>query len=193
MARSPTYEVRVKREIRDAIAIDPIASIPELVERLNKRLNHSFDPRYIKKLRDKVSRQIIVESDRMQIEDRMNITRENHRISRDALLEIIHAHAPSKDRVEAAKALVMLDLAVFKAELETGMFKKPVEEMAKAIHYEPVPDDMRMVIIAAWKRGGLLPAAVVEGMVPLAMRLPPTAPTATPAIAPATAPSAVTG
>jgi hypothetical protein len=41
---APTYEDRLKREIRDAIAIDPIATIPELTERLSKRLDHSFDP-----------------------------------------------------------------------------------------------------------------------------------------------------
>lgn len=166
MARSPTYEIRIKREIRDAIAIDPIATVPELVERLNKRLDHSFDPRYIKKLRDKVSRQIIVESDRMQIEDRMRVTRENHRISRDALLGIIHGGAAAKDRVEAAKALVMLDLAVFKAEIETGMFQKPVKVMAKEIHYEPIPEEIRRAIIASWMRTQLLPMAVLEKMVP---------------------------
>jgi hypothetical protein len=61
MARfRPTYEDRLKREVRDAIAIYPIATIPEITERLNKRLNHSFDPRYIKKLRDKVTHQLIV-------------------------------------------------------------------------------------------------------------------------------------
>ena len=85
MAHSPTYEVRVRREIRDALAIDPIATIPELTERLNKRLSHSFDPRYIKKLTDKVAHQLIIESDRLRIEDRMKVTRENHRIVREEL------------------------------------------------------------------------------------------------------------
>ena len=75
MAHSPTYEVRVRREIRKALAIDPIATIPELTERLNKRLSHSFDPRYIKKLTDKVAHQLIIESDRLRIEDRMKVTR----------------------------------------------------------------------------------------------------------------------
>jgi hypothetical protein len=64
MADSSTYEVRVRREIRDALAIDPLATIPELTARLNERLNRSFDPRYIKKLTDKVTRQLITESDR---------------------------------------------------------------------------------------------------------------------------------
>ena len=77
MAHSPTYEVRVRREIRDALAIHPIATIPELTERLNERLNHSFDPRHIKKLTDKISHQLIIESDRLRIEDRMKVTHEN--------------------------------------------------------------------------------------------------------------------
>jgi hypothetical protein len=38
--------------------MDPIATIPELTEPLNKRLSHSFDPRYIKKLTDKVAHQL---------------------------------------------------------------------------------------------------------------------------------------
>ena len=163
---APTYQDRLKREIRDALAIDPIATIPELTERLNKRLDHSFDPRYIKRLRDKVTHQLIVESDRMQIEDRMRVTRENHRISRDALLEIVQSRAPSKDRVEAAKALVMLDLAVFKAEIETGMFKKPVEQLAREFHYEPLPGEVREIIIRSWRNFGMLPATIVEQMIP---------------------------
>jgi len=190
---SKGYQDRLKREIRDAIAIDPIATIPEIVERLNQRLNHSFDPRYIRRLRDKVSHQLIVESDRTRIEDRMRVTRENHRIARDALLEVIENAGRAQDRVEAAKALVMLDLAVFKAEIETGMFKQPVEEVAKMFRYEPLPDEIRTVIIASWQRGGMLPPAMIEEMVPLATRLPPAAPTTTPTIAPASAPSAVTG
>ena len=98
----------------------------------------------------------------------MKVTRENHRIARDELLKILHSGAPSKDRVEAAKALVMLDLAVFKAEIETGMFKKPVDQLVKEYRYDPLPDEVRAVIIASWKRGGLLPAAAIEQMVPAA-------------------------
>jgi hypothetical protein len=98
----------------------------------------------------------------------MNHTRENHRIARDAVLEIIHSRAPSKDRVEAAKALVMLDLAVFKAELETGMFKKPIDLIAKEFRYDPLPDEVRAVIIASWTRGGWLPRAAVDQMEPVA-------------------------
>jgi hypothetical protein len=43
----------------------------------------------------------------------------------------------------------MLDLALFKAGRETSMFKKPVEGLAKEIHYEPLPPEARAVVIAA--------------------------------------------
>jgi hypothetical protein len=101
---APTYEDRLKREIRDAIALDAIATIPELTDCLNKRLGHFFDPRYIKRIWDIVSYQIIIESDRMRFEDRMKITRENRRIARDEVLAILHSVELAKDRVEAAKA-----------------------------------------------------------------------------------------
>jgi hypothetical protein len=60
----------------------------------------------------------------------------------------------------------MLDLSLLEAEIETGMYKKPIEAMAKEIHYEPIPVEVRAVIIAAWTRGGLLPRAAFEQMVP---------------------------
>ncbi|MGC2224045.1 MAG: hypothetical protein WA624_17695 [Methylocella sp.] len=52
------------------------------------------------------------------------------------------------------------------AEIANGMYKKPIEIIAKEIHYEPLPDEIRAVIIASWKRGGMLPAATIEQMVP---------------------------
>ena len=56
----------------------------------------------------------------------------------------------------------MLDLAVLNAEAAAGMYKKPIEAMAKEFHYDPLSDEVRMVVIAAWKRGGMLPTAVIE-------------------------------
>lgn len=60
----------------------------------------------------------------------------------------------------------MLDIALLNAEIANGMYKKPIEALAKEIRYDPLPDEVRTVIIASWKRGGLLPAAIIEQMVP---------------------------
>ena len=60
----------------------------------------------------------------------------------------------------------MMDLALLQAEAAAGLYKKPIEVLTREIHYEPLPPEVRMVIIAAWKRGGMLPMATVEEIVP---------------------------
>ena len=52
------------------------------------------------------------------------------------------------DRVEAAKAVVMMDLAVLNAEMAAGLYKKPIEELAKAFAFEPLPGEVRVAVIA---------------------------------------------
>jgi hypothetical protein len=39
--------------------------------------------------------------------------------------------------------------------------------LAREIHYEPLPPEVRTIVIAAWTRGGLLSAATGERMVPV--------------------------
>src|ERR1700730_16393024 len=51
--------------------------------------------------------------------------------------------------------------------------RKPIEVLAKEIHYHPLPDEVRTVIIASWTRGGLLPRATIEQMVPATQRASP--------------------
>ena len=66
--------------------------------------------------------------------------------------------------------MVMMDMAL-QAEMAAGIYKLPAAELAKLIHYEPVGPEVRVVIIAGWVRGGLLPSATIDTMVPAA---PPT-------------------
>jgi hypothetical protein len=59
-----------------------------------------------------------------------------------------------------------LRLARLQAEIANGMYKKPIELLAKEIHYDPLPDDVRVIVIQSWKNFGMLPPATVEAMVP---------------------------
>jgi hypothetical protein len=68
---------------------------------------------------------------------------------------------------EAAKNIVMMDLAILQAEAAAGMYKKPLEVLAREVHYKPLPAEVRAVVIAAWTRGELLPEAAIEQMVPI--------------------------
>jgi hypothetical protein len=44
-------------------------------------------------------------------------------------------------------------------------YKKPINALAREIHYEPLPEDMRIVVIRSWKIFGMLPRAAIEKMV----------------------------
>ncbi len=109
----------------------------------------------------------------------MNLTRENYRMMREELLKIAYwkpgdnegasgmACPRAQGRTEAAKNLVMMGLALLSAEIANRMYKKPMEALAKEIHYGPLSPDVRVAVIAAWTRGGLLPQAAIEQMVPM--------------------------
>jgi hypothetical protein len=84
-------------------------------------------------------RQTFVEADRTKIEERMQFTRENYRLMRDRLMRIVwwkdmrivwwkeeYGGKPpaNRDVNEAAKNIVMMDLAILQAEAAAGMYKK---------------------------------------------------------------------
>lgn len=173
----PHVEEQIRRVIRDERAKDPLITVLGLEHALEKHFNRGFSHQYVSKIADKVAREALIIADRTQLEERMNFTRENYRMMREELLKIVYwapDNAPdgtskprAQDRIEAAKNVVMMDLALLSAEIANGMYKKPPEMMAKEFRYDPLPDEVRTVIIASWKRGGLLPPSVIEQMVPI--------------------------
>lgn len=174
----PAVEAELRREIRDARALDPLIGVAALEQHLEKKFKRGFSYRYVAKLAEKVARQALIEADRTKIEERLAFTRENYRLIRERLMKIVYwERDPSiplkmqlppsdEDVINAAKNIVMLDLALLKAEIECGLYQRPVEEIAKTFRYEPLPGEVRVAVIAAWTRGGLLPKATVETMVP---------------------------
>ena len=173
----PPFEEKIRHEIRDELAKKPTLTMTALKENIEKTFGRGFDATYIRRLTGKVRNEIVHDVDRATIEPRLAELRENYRVMREELLKIVYwnplthdmAGLPkplARDRVEAAKSVVMLDLAVLNAEAAAGMFKKPIDAIVKEYQYEPLPDEVRAVIVASWKRGGLLPAAVIDKMVP---------------------------
>lgn len=176
MIIKPDVEFELRRAIRDARALDPIINIVGLQAVLEKKFHRTFRHEYVSKLAQKVARAGLVDASRTQIEQRLAFSRDSYRLIRERLLKIVYWTPETGQRgvkppfhaeiIDAAKTIVMLDLALLNAEIANGMYKKPVEELAKEFRYEPLPEEIRTVIIASWKRGGMLPAATIEQMVP---------------------------
>ncbi len=169
----PPFEDKIRSSIRDELAKKPIITMTALKEQLEKEYGRDFHFSYLRKLVGKVRNEMTVELDRTRIEERMNFTRENYRMLREELLKIVYwknedgpPRPLARDKVEAAKNVVMLDLALLSAEIANGMYKKPIEALVAEVRYEPLPAELRAVVIAAWQRGTMLPAPMVERMVP---------------------------
>src|ERR1700686_2172330 len=123
MRRLPAFEEKIRHEIRNELAKTPVITMTALKERIEETFGRGFDYEYVRRLIGKVRNEIVVEIDRTQIEDRMAFTRENYRLMRDELLKIVYwkdgdpiPKPLARDKVEAAKNVVMLDLAVLNAE-----------------------------------------------------------------------------
>lgn len=169
----PPFEEKIRAQIRDEMARKPLITVMAVKERMEEVFGRGFDYTYIRKLTGKVRNEISYEIDSAKIEQRLAFTRENYRMMREELLKIVYwkpgdevVKPLAKDKVEAAKSVVMLDLAILNAEAAAGMYKKPIEVLAREVHYEPLPPETRAVVIAAWQRGGLLPPETVERMLP---------------------------
>jgi hypothetical protein len=169
----PPFEEKIRHQIRDEMAKKPLISVMAIKERIEEVFGRGFDYTYIRKLTGKVRNEISYEIDSATIEPRLASLRENYRMMRERLLKILYwkpedggKPPANRDVNEAAKNIVMMDLAILQAEAAAGMYKKPIELLAREVHYEPLSGEVRAVVIAAWVRGGLLPKGVVEGMVP---------------------------
>lgn len=175
----PPVEEEIRRIVRDERAKDPLASVSQLKAALEKHFQRGFSHQYVSKIADKVARDGLIQADRTQIEERMNFTRENYRMMREALFKIIYWTSgngmpcpDAKDVVDAAKNVVMMDLALLTAEIANGMYRKPIDAIAREFQYDPLPPETRMIVIAAWQRGGLLPKSVIHEMIPEQLAAP---------------------
>lgn len=167
----PPVEEEMRRVIRDARAADPLISVAGLEQVLEQRFNRGFSRKYVKKLADKVHRQAIMQADRTQIGERMNTTREKFRIASNRLLQVIQApSALNKDVIEASKNFAMLELALMQAEITNGFYKQPMDAIVREFRYDPLPPEVRGIVVAAWIRGNMVPREAIESMVPAQLR-----------------------
>jgi len=178
MRMSLAVETELRRVIRDARAKDALISTDNIRKILEEKYQRGFSYQYVAKLVEKVAREAIVEVDRAKIEQRLAFTRENARMARERLLQIIYWKLPedvsdvrlirpplNKDVVEACKNLVMLDLAVLSAEVAAGMYRSE-EEAAAKLRYAPMLPERRQVVINMFVNWGALPREQVEALVP---------------------------
>jgi len=124
----------LQNTIRNAIAVNPLVSIRRMQEIVKQNTGHSISDKYTAKLMKKIRRRAVIQSDRKLMNERLSEVRERFRVITDDLFRTIYWRPeffidygldnPSpKERLAAMKLLGQLELALFKAEVDTGVFE----------------------------------------------------------------------
>lgn len=147
----------IRRQIRDAIAVDPLISINALTKVVSKRLNRDIDPEYVKKLLSKIDKEKTVALDRGTIEKKIIQLQEAFRSAGEKLLRIAHwsydekqpwDKGPSyKDQIAALRAFAYLQKVLFDAELDAGIYKRHIGNLEIERRNLPLPPEVENQIL----------------------------------------------
>lgn len=167
-------EDKLRQEVRLATAKDPVITVVGMQEVLEKKFGREFSRMYVSKLMHKVMGEARANIDRAKINNRLIRLRQTHDIARERLLRVLHWTEDDKDLkkpltrdiVEAAKNIVMLDIAVLNAEVANGLYKN-LDEAAAAgsVRYPALPEEQRHHIVSAFEKWGMLPPNTVQRLV----------------------------
>jgi len=164
----PEKEEFLKTTIRNAIALNPLVSIRRMQEIVEKNTGRSISDKYLNRLMHKIRRQAVVQSDRKQINERLAEVRERYRVLMDDLCrtiywrpEFLHDYGlqyPSfNERLAAMKLLAQLELALFRAERETGMFENKQTAINEMLQQGVLPTELREQVIGVFRTWKLQP------------------------------------
>ena len=172
MRKLPAQEEKIRRAIRDIVAIDPLISNIRLSDALFDRgfrtaNNSSLDREYIARLRDKIHKRAVHDADNQLLTPRILEFKEKSRLVFDRLVRIAFytddlkkegTKAPTyMEQIVALNSIVKLDLAVFNAELGAKMFEKHIEIIENERRFMPLPDELKTQMMQAFVNWGLIP------------------------------------
>jgi hypothetical protein len=172
MRKLPAQEEKIRRSIRDIVAIDPLISNMRLQDALFERgfktaNNNPLDRVYVTRLRDKIHKKAIHEADNQLLAPRIVEFKEKNRLVFDRLVRIAFytddlkkegTMAPTfMEQIAALNSIVKLDLAVFNAELGAKVFEKHIEIIENEKRFMPLPEELKTQMMQAFMNWGLIP------------------------------------
>lgn len=177
MRKLSSEEDKIKRAIRDIVALDLLVSdrkLPDILfDRGFKTANNTpLDREYVAKLRDKIHTQAVREVDHQVLASRIVEFKEKNRLVFDRLIRIAFytddlkkegIQPPSyRDQISALAQIVKLDLAVFNSEMDAGLFKRHIGTLEIEKRYRPLPPELKAQMLQAFINWGVIPREKAE-------------------------------
>jgi len=159
----PEKEEFLRETVRNAIALNPLVSIRKMQELVEHNTGRSISDKYVAKLMMKVRRQAIVQSDRKKMNERLAEVREKHRILLDHLNRVVYwkwdfqkeyglPEPKYRDRFSAMRLISQMELALFRAELDAGMFEDKRAATEEMLRQGILPTDLHEQVIGVFRR-----------------------------------------
>jgi hypothetical protein len=156
-------EARLRSIIRDAMAVDPLISIPSLQAAIEAKIHRTIQHNYLSKLIKSVSGEMKVVMDREKVEDRIEYLRETNRVLRDELLRIAFPNREKmpqpteSERLRAIELISKIDREQVKIEMDLGLFTRHLGTLDIDHRLKPLEDDTRSSIVGTFKMWGIAP------------------------------------
>lgn len=157
----------LKSNIRDIIAVNPLVSIRKVQELVEHNTGRPISDKYTSKLMYKIRREAVIQSDRKKMNERLAEVRELYRVLMDDLKRRIYwkpefsqqyglVYPSFKERIACMKLLGQMELALFRAELDVGMFENKQLALDEMLQRGVLPGELseRVVgVFRSWKLG----------------------------------------
>lgn len=164
----PEKEEYIKTTIRSAIALNPLVSIRKMQELVEHNMGRSISDKYVAKLMRKIRREAIIQSDRKMMNERLAEVREKFRVLMDHLNRIVfwqpeflkdYGIQPPKfnEKIAAIRLLAQLELKLFRAELDAGIFENRRTAIEEMLRQGVLPTELREQVVAVFKTWKLQP------------------------------------
>jgi hypothetical protein len=162
MKMLPEKEEFLKITIRNTLALNPLVSIRKMQELVEHNTGHLMSDKYLARLMQRIRRQAVVESDKKKINERFSEVRERYRVLMEDLSRTIYwkpdflnqygIQAPSyKEKIIAIKLLAQLDLALFKTEIDIGVFENKQLIMNEMLQQGVLPYELHEQVVGVFK------------------------------------------
>lgn len=154
MKMLPEKEEFLQNHVCDCMAVNPLISIRQMQVLVEQNTDRLISDKYTAKLMYKIRRRAVIQSDRKQMNERLTEVRERFRILMDDLCRTIYwtpefikkyaKNEPSfKERLAAMKLLGQLESALFRAELDAGMFENKQLAINEMLQQGVLPTELR--------------------------------------------------
>jgi len=129
---------------------------------VQERAGHSIGDKYVSRLMQKMRKRAVVESDRKKLNERFAEVRENYRVLSENLVRTIYwnweslnvcgIQKPSeKERQSAIRLLAQMQLALFKTELDIGMFEDRQLAISEMLKQGMLPTELHEQIVGVFR------------------------------------------